>query len=122
MKKLLLIEDDPFLIKLYAEIFAEANYKVDQSLNGEEGLKKANSLKPDIILLDIMLPNMNGLEVLEKLKSNADTKEIPVVVITNLASSKDQDKATSLGAVKYLIKTQYDPDQIVDIIKEIVSP
>ena len=83
MKKILLIEDDPFLVKLYAEIFTDEGYNFDSSVGGVGGLEKVKVGKPDLIILDIMIPEMNGLDVLDKLKADSATKEIPVLILTN---------------------------------------
>jgi DNA-binding response OmpR family regulator len=120
MSKVLIIEDDPFLLKLYKEILSEAGIETEESVDGETGLKKVKDRKPDLILLDIMLPKMNGLEVLEKLKEGQSSKDIPVIIITNLASEEDKKRANDLGAVRYMIKTEYEPDQVVALVKEIL--
>lgn len=121
MAKVLIIEDDPFLLKLYIDILKGSGIEVEDCVDGETGLKKAKDGKPDLILLDIMLPTMNGLEVLEKLKEGQSTKDIPVIVITNLASEDDKNRAISLGATRYIIKTEYEPDQVVALVKEILQ-
>lgn len=121
MARILIIEDDPLILRMYQKIFTFENYQVDTSTNGEEGLEKARSNKPTLILLDIMMPKMNGLEVLEKLKQDPETKTIPVVVLTNLAGDQDAETALSKGAVKYIIKSQFDPKQVSDTIKQILA-
>lgn len=122
MSKILIIEDDPFLLKLYDEILKSAGYEVDIAEDGDTGKKKIKSSRPDLVLLDIMLPKINGLDLLEEVRSKADTKDIKVIIVTNLASEEDHARAEKLGVSKYMIKTEYDPNQIVDAIKEIVSP
>mgnify|MGYP001586913111 CR=1 FL=1 len=121
MGKILIIEDDPFLLKLYKEILSDTGLEVEEALDGETGLRKVKDSKPDLILLDIMLPKMNGLDVLEKLKEGQSTREIPVVIITNLASEEDKKRAMDLGAISYMIKTEYEPDQVVALVKEIIK-
>ena len=121
MGKILIIEDDPFLLKLYKEILSDTGLEVEEALDGETGLRKVKDSKPDLILLDIMLPKMNGLDVLEKLKEGQSTREIPVVIITNLASEEDKKRAMDLGAIRYMIKTEYEPDQVVALVKEIIK-
>lgn len=121
MAKILIIEDDPFLLKLYKEILGDTGFEVEESIDGETGLRKVKDSKPDLILLDIMLPKMNGLDVLEKLKEGQSTREIPVIVITNLASEEDKKRAMDLGAIRYMIKTEYEPDQVVALVREILK-
>ncbi len=99
--KVLITEDDPLMSRMYQKIFTFEGYEVIMAGNGEEGLEKAKLEKPTIILLDVMMPKMNGLQMLEKLKLDPDTKKIPVIMLTNLAGEKDAENAMSKGAVKY---------------------
>lgn len=121
MAKILIIEDDPLISRMYQKIFTFESFEVEVANDGEEGLNKARIFKPTLILLDIMMPKMNGLEVLEKLKVDIDTRSIPVIILTNLAGQSDAETALSKGAVKYIIKSQYEPDQITDMVKEILA-
>lgn len=121
MAKILIIEDDPLISRMYQKIFTFESFEVEVANDGEEGLNKARALKPTLILLDIMMPKMNGLEVLEKLKIDIETKAIPVIMLTNLAGQNDAETALSKGAVKYIIKSQYEPDQITSMVKEILA-
>jgi CheY-like chemotaxis protein len=77
--------------------------------------------KPSLVLLDIMMPKMNGLETLDKLKANPDTQHIPVVMLTNLAGQQDAEEALLKGAIKYIIKSEYEPKQVVDMVKEVLA-
>src|SRR3989304_9645064 len=121
MAKILIIEDDPLMIRLYQKVFKFEGYDVEVASNGQEGLEKVNSFTPTLILLDIMMPEMNGLEVLDKLKADSNTKKIPVVVLTNLAGSRDAETALAKGAVKYIVKSEYEPKEVVKMVKEILS-
>ncbi len=94
-KPLLIVEDDPIMARLYEKIFTFEDYEVVMAKDGKEGLVKAREGKPLLILLDIMMPKMNGLEVLERLKADPKTKKIPVVILTNLAGEKDAETALS---------------------------
>lgn len=118
---LLIIEDDALMSRLYQKIFKFEGYNVQTASDGLDGLEKIRKEKPTIILLDIMMPRMNGLQVLEKLKADPDTKNIPVVVLTNLAGEKDAEVALSKGAIKYIIKSEYEPKQIAAMVKEILQ-
>ncbi len=121
MAKILIIEDDPLMSRMYAKIFSFEGFEVEIAADGEEGLAKVRSTKPTLLLLDIMMPKMNGLEVLDRLKADPETKSIPVVMLTNLAGQQDAEKALAKGAVKYIIKSEYDPKQVANMVKEILA-
>jgi len=121
MVKILIIEDDPLMSRMYQKIFTFEGYEVEMAVDGMEGLDKARVVKPTLILLDIMMPKMNGIEVLEKLKADPETKVIPVVMLTNLAGQQDAELALSKGAVKYIVKSEYEPKQVADMVKEILA-
>ena len=89
--------------------------------DGQDGVDKARSEMPTLILLDVMMPRMNGLEALEKLKSDPATKHIPVVMLTNLAGQQDAETAMAKGAVKYIIKSEHEPKEVSDMVKEILA-
>lgn len=118
---LLLIEDDDLLVRMYQDKFTQDGYKVGVALNGEEGLTKLKEEKPDLVLLDIMMPKMNGFEFLKNIKADTDSKNIPVILLTNLSGQGDAKKGLEMGAVAYLIKSNFTPDQIVSKIKEILA-
>ncbi len=122
MAKILIVEDDPMMARMYQNILAGVGYELELAKDGEEGLTLAKTLMPALILLDIMMPKMNGLEVLDHLKSDEQTKTIPVVILTNLSSEKDAETALSKGAVKYIIKSDFEPEKFADLIKELVKP
>ena len=121
MAKILIIEDDPLMSRLYQKAFTFEGYQVVAAFDGEEGWEKMKQENPNIILLDIMMPKMNGLEFLQKIKKDPDYKKIPVVCLTNLAGQQDAEKALFLGAVKYIVKSEYEPKQVVNMIKEILA-
>jgi len=121
MAKILIIEDDPLMSRLYQKVFKFENYDVAATSNGREGLEAARTGKPTLILLDIMMPEMNGLEVLDKLKADPELKKIPVVVLTNLAGTQDAETALAKGAVKYIVKSEHEPKEVVQMVKEIIA-
>lgn len=118
MKKILFIEDESALQKTFGEILRQEGYEMISALDGETGLRLAKSEKPDLILLDLILPKMHGFDVLKKLKEDNETKDIPVIVLTNLEDIKDVDRAIELGATTYLVKAQYSLEEIVEKIKK----
>ena len=120
MKKILFVEDESALQKALTDILTQAGYKVVSALDGEIGLRLAESEKPDLILLDIILPRLDGFEVLKKLKENPGLKEIPVIVLTNLEKMEDVERAIELGAKTYLVKTQYTIKEVIEKIKKAI--
>jgi DNA-binding response OmpR family regulator len=121
MAKILIVEDDPLMSRMYEKIFTFEKYDVVMAHDGEEGLAKALSENPTLIMLDVMMPKMNGLQVLERLKADTRTKALPVIMLTNLAGQQDAETALSKGAVKYLIKSEHEPKEVTDIVKEILA-
>ena len=121
MKKLLIVEDDPLILRMYEEAFSFRKYEVAIADNGQDGLAKAGKEQPDMILLDIMMPKMNGLEVLKQLKQDPKLKMVPVVMLTNLSGDDDIETAMSLGAVKYITKVDHTPTEIVHEVEEVAS-
>jgi CheY-like chemotaxis protein len=121
MAKILIVEDDPLMSRMYQKIFNFENYEVEMAGDGQEGLDKARASKPTLILMDIMMPKMNGLEALEKLKADPETKAIPVIMLTNLAGQQDAEAALSKGAIKYIVKSEYEPKQVTSMVKEILA-
>jgi len=121
MAKVLIVEDNPLVSRMYQTVFEFEGFEVDMARDGEEGLAKLKKHLPKMVLLDIMMPKMTGIDVLKDIKANPRTKNIPVVVLTNLSAMKDAEKALSLGAVKYIVKSQTKPKDIVKQIKQILS-
>lgn len=121
MAKILLVDDDPLLVRMYQKKFENDGYIVATSDNGIDSLQKVTEFLPDLILLDIMMPKMNGLEVLQKLKENDQTKSIPVVLLTNVGSSQeDTDRGLELGASAYIVKANNRPSAVVEKVKELL--
>lgn len=120
-KKILLVEDDEMLVNMYSDKFRREGYDVETAMNGADGLKAASSYRPDIILLDIVMPKMDGFAVLKKLKKKMDTKDIPVLLLTNLGQEEDVKKGKELGAADYYIKANHTPAQIVLKVKEVLE-
>lgn len=118
MKSVLIIEDDPLMMRMYQRVFKFSGINAEAASDGKEGLEKAKRRKPALILLDVMMPQMNGLEVLGELKNNSDTKDIPVIMLTNISGSKDSKKALAMGAVEYIVKSDYNPEEVADKAKK----
>ncbi|HEY4486110.1 MAG TPA: response regulator [Candidatus Paceibacterota bacterium] len=120
-KKVLIIEDDKFLGELLYKRLSQENFFIDLATDGESGITKAVELRPDIILLDILLPGMNGYAVLEKLKADPALKDIPVIILSNLGQKGEIEKGLALGAADFLIKAEFDLNDIVGKIQGILN-
>lgn len=116
-KKILLIEDELFVIDLYDRILTQEGYQVLKASDGEQGLELAKQ-KPDLILLDIMMPKVNGLEILKRLKSEQDTKNIRVILLTNLGQETVIKQAFKLGAEGYLLKMRLTPYEVAAHVRD----
>ncbi len=117
-KKILFIEDEAALQKTLTDVLEQEGYKVLGALDGETGLNMAKTENPGLILLDLVLPKMHGFEVLKLLKEDETTKNIPIIVLTNLESMGDVEKALELGATTYLVKASYTLEEVVQKIKK----
>ncbi len=117
----LIVEDDVFLANIYKTKFEMEGFKVSVSENGEAGLEDVQKKKPDIVMLDILLPKMDGFVVLEHLKGDKATRDIPVILLTNLGQKDDVEKGLQLGAADYLIKAHFKPSETVDKIRTVLK-
>ena len=117
---ILLVEDDSFLANIYKTKFEMEGFTVNVAENGELGLKEAKKKKPDLILLDILLPKMDGFTVLQYLKADSALKDVPVILLTNLGQKDDVEKGLKLGAADYLIKAHFKPSETVDKVKKVL--
>ena len=118
MKTLLFIEDESAIHKTLSDVLKQEKNAILSALDGEIGLRLAKEKKPDLILLDLVLPKMNGFEVLSALKADEATRAIPVIVLTNLEQMENIQKAIDLGAKTYLVKSNYNLAEVVDMVKK----
>jgi len=121
MAKILLIEDEKTLRFLIVQTLTQEGFEVEEAVDGEEGIQKLKNNKPDLILLDLVLPGMNGFEVLSKIKKDSELESIPVVILSNLGQEEEIKKGMNLGATDYLIKAHFTLDQIVARIKKFLK-
>ena len=121
MKRILFVEDESALQKTFGDLLRGEGYEMISALDGEVGLRLAKEKKPDLILLDLILPRIHGFDVLKKLKEDPETKEIPIIVLTNLERIGDVNKAIELGATTYLVKAQYSLEEVIEKIKKALS-
>jgi len=120
-KRILIIEDDQDVRELYAEVLRDEGFGVEEAVDGQSGLAKILEDGYDLILLDIMLPKFDGLEVLKTIKKKAELKGIPVVLLTNLGREAIIKEGFSLGANGYLIKSEHTPEEIVQEVKRFLG-
>ena len=135
MKNILLVEDDPFLIDIYTTKLREESFSIEVATDGKEGLKKLREKKFDLLVLDIVLPKIDGWEILEKLKTelpkeakvkmrtkfSSPIKNLKIIILSNLGQKEELEKGLRLGADKYLIKAHYTPSEIVEEIKKVLK-
>lgn len=116
MATFFIAEDDKFMFRLYERVFTNAGHTLEVAEDGEAALGKLAAMneKPKVIVLDVMMPKVNGFEVLEKIKKDPSLKDIPVMMLTNLSGEEDKKKAIALGAKEYFIKSDHDPKQVLE--------
>lgn len=126
-KKILLIEDEIPVVDIYERVLSKAGFEAKSLTNGKEALSELQKIKhqkeakPDLILLDLILPDINGIEILREIKSWQETRNIPVVILTNYKDAETEERGDSLGANAYIIKTNITPEEIVDIVKKYLN-
>lgn len=119
--KILIIEDDKFLRELIAKKLLREGYEVEEAVDGEEGLRKVKEVMPDLILLDLILPGIDGFGVLKNIKDDPKLSLIPVVILSNLGQRDEIEKGLSLGAVDFLIKAHFTPEEIIEKIRSVLA-
>lgn len=121
MAKILFIEDESALQKAATQVLSEEGFQVLSALDGEMGVELAKKEIPDLVLLDLIIPKKDGFSVLEELKAGESTKNIPVIILSNLEGSVDVERAIELGATTYLVKTNYRLEEVVGKIKSVLG-
>jgi len=117
-KKILIIEDEELLYNLLERKLNEKGYQASVAKDGVEGMKMIKEIKPDLVLLDIVMPNKNGFEVMDEMQADEKLKHIPIIVISNSGQPVEIDKAKELGAKDWLIKTEFDPQEVIEKVKK----
>jgi len=118
MKKIIIIEDEKILLDLLKDKLVKEGYEVIVALDGQMGLEKIKQEKPDLILLDMVMPKMDGFEVMRELNKDENLAKIPVIIISNSGQPVELEKAKKLGAKDWLIKTEFDPKEVVDKVNK----
>lgn len=120
-KKILLVEDDKFLRELIAKKLKSAEYEVIEATDGESAVVKAKELRPDLILLDLILPGIDGFGILAEIKEDPAISKTPVIILSNLSQQEEVDRAIKLGAADFLIKAHFVPGEIIEKINKILA-
>jgi len=120
-KTILVVEDDKFLRELISRKLTGEDFDVLEAVDGEEGIKKIKEGKPDLVLLDLILPGIDGFEFLAKAREDPETSSIPIIILSNLGQREEVDKGLKLGAVDYLIKAHFTPGEIIEKIKNVLK-
>ena len=124
MKKILLAEDDSFIVDIYSTKLKKAGYNVEVAKNGGEVLDKLKKAKPDLLLLDIVLPVFTGWEILEKIRKTKEFekfKDLPIIIVSNVYQKEDVEKAEKLGVKRYIVKANHTPSQVIKQIKDFLK-
>ena len=121
MAKILIVEDDSMLIEIYQKKFSDDGYEVVTATTGAEVLKKIKNENPELVLLDLVLPEEDGFHVLEKIKKDSHTKNIKVIIFSNLSQQEDQSRAAKLGAEGFLTKSDYTPTEMVEEVQKVLK-
>ena len=115
----MLVEDDTLFVKMYQKKFSHEGLELEAAFDGEEAIEKIKSTKPNLIILDLMLPKMAGSDVLKKIREDSETEKIPVIILTNLSTSEDEvNRCIQLGVKETLLKTDVTPDKVVDLVRK----
>ncbi|MCK4520784.1 response regulator [Candidatus Parcubacteria bacterium] len=120
-KKILIVEDDKFLRELIVKKLIDDGYEAPAAIDGEEGVKKIKEEKPDLVLLDLILPGIDGFEVLSRIKKDSELSQIPVIILSNLGQKEDIEKGLQLGAIDFLIKAHFTPNEIIEKVKKVLE-
>ena len=121
MKRILIVEDDKVLSKILVDKFRKEGYEVTLAMDGKEALMKVGEATPDLIVLDILLPEVSGLDVLEQIRKTPGLQALPVLMLTNMPESAVYQRARNLGVTEYLVKTEHTPSQICELVKLILE-
>lgn len=117
-KKILVVDDEANVVEVLTKKFQAEGFLVDAAYNGEEALQKIQESKPDLILLDIIMPKLDGISVMQRLKASDDTKDIPIIILTNLYDDKKVSEVLKAGNTDYLVKVEHPVNEVIERVKE----
>ncbi len=120
-KKILVVDDDPFLLDIYVMKFKEQGFKVETATDGVAALEKIGTAKPDIVLLDVVMPVMDGFDVMKKIKENKIPRLYKIIFLTNFGQKEDVERGMELGADGYIIKAHFTPSEVAEKVKELLN-
>mgnify|MGYP001620069914 CR=1 FL=1 len=120
-KNILIIEDDDFFRELLRKKLLSKDFNIFEAIDGEKGIEEMKEKKPDLVLLDLLLPNIDGFEVLLKVKSDPIISSIPIIILSNLGQQEDIERGLKLGANDYLVKSQFDIDNVVEKLRSVLQ-
>jgi len=120
-KKILVVEDDKFLRELITQKLLKEGYDISEAVDGEKGIESVQKEKPDLVLLDLILPGIDGFEVLSRVKSDPILAKIPVIILSNLGQKDDIERGLKIGAADYLIKAHFTPAEIIEKVNKILK-
>jgi DNA-binding response OmpR family regulator len=120
-KKILLIEDDNMLAKVYKQHLSNGGYEVSVEKDGSKAIEKIKEIKPDLILLDVLLPSQSGIEILKKIKEEQDTSNCKVIILSNVSDDKTLSQVMELGVTNYFVKSEYSLDHLISKVEEVLS-
>ena len=120
-RTVLIVDDDEFLLEMYALKFKEAGFHVEVAETGREAVEKAREIVPDVILLDIVLPEMDGFEVLQEIRRGKDAPDSIIIMLTNLGQKDDTERSIRLGAEDYIIKAHFTPSEVVEKVTSLLA-
>ena len=120
-KSILIVEDDKFLRELLIRKLKNEGFIISVAVEGRDALNKIKEELPQLILLDLILPGIDGFEVLKQIKEDSQTNKIPVIILSNLGQQEEVEKGLKLGAVDYLVKAHFTPDEIIDKVKKVLG-
>lgn len=120
-KKITVVEDDKFLRELITQKISQEGYDISEAVDGEKGIETIKKEKPDLVLLDLILPGIDGFEVLSRIKADPDIAETPVIILSNLGQKEDIERGLKIGAKDYMIKAHFTPEEIIKKITDILG-
>lgn len=120
-RKILIVDDDEFLLDMYVIKFKESGFHVEIAQNGEEAIAKAKAINPDVILLDVVMPKLDGFDVLQSFKKENIAANAAIIVLSNLGQKEDTDRGLALGADDYIIKAHFTPSEVVEKVEEVLA-
>lgn len=121
MAKVLIVDDDPYIAEMYLIKFREAGFEVETASNGRGALERVQAFRPEVILLDIVMPIYDGFEVLKRMKESGELDRTKVIILSNLGQREDIEKGLSLGAKDYIIKAHFTPSEVVEKVKAVLK-